>query len=894
MTTAAAWVVAASLWAGALLPGSWWLAVVGALSLLAVRLTRSRSRPPAQRRPVGSPPAPAIAPRRWRVLAGMAVAMALVGSGLAGGRVALRDGGALPDLAARGGQARMRATVVTEARPTEPAPWQEAASDPGWLLVRVTRLDGRRLRERALVRVGSVEDAPALGEQLRLTASARPLDTGGFGGYVRRRHAAVALNVEHSDVVGQPGPVLAATNRARRRTRQAYGRHLDDERAGLLAGLVVGERRGRSAEREGQFAAAGLSHLVVVSGRHVALMLAGVLGTCLVARVGAQTRRWIGLTALFWFAVLVRWQPSVLRASTMGGLVLGAGLLGRGTEPRHHLAVAVTLLLLVDPMLAGQVGFALSVLATAGVLVLTPWFAQRLPGPRPARLLIAVTAGAQVGAAPVLLGAFQRIALASVPANLVAVPAAALAQTVGMAAAVVSQLSVVAGGMAAAAAAPMLSVILWAAEAFSGGPMLRPADLRSPLVLVALATLALARYAPRTAAAVAALAVAVALVPLATGPGAVTTPRLTAFDVGQGDALLVEIPGEPPARLLYDGGPDPGTALAHLRAHGVSRLDVVVISHPHRDHVTGLPAVLEQLPVGVLLRAPHDADEYDEELVAPARRLPQTARRAGVPVRAVAAGDRFHLGDATVEVLSPPAHDTLGGDPNENSLVLRVHTRAGRILLTGDAESEAQRRLLDDPPRLRADVVQVPHHGGATNADGFLDAVQADVAVISVGSDNEHGHPHPDVLAALAGTVVSRTDDHGTVTVALPPTRADLHVGPRAGPSAPTRVPHRILGHEVGRVRAVPTGSSPLGKVTFRRGSSPCVTPSFVPSSSVSPSCSVSRPARTRAARRPRPRSVWRTRPTRPPARAPPPSPWRSAPKWAAATTRGPVRTAAR
>lgn len=537
---------------------------------------------------------------------------------------------------------------------------------------------------------------------------------------------------------------------------------------------------------------------MVVSGRHVALMLAGVMTTCVVARVGARGRRWAGLAALFWFAVLVRWQPSVLRASTMGGLVLGAGLLGRGSEPRHHLAVAATLLLLADPLLAGQVGFALSVLATAGVLVLAPWLAQRLPGPRPVRMLMAVTVGAQLGAAPVLLAAFDRLPLASVPANLIAVPAAALAQTVGMAAAVVAQVSVAAGGWAAVIARVPLSLILWAAEIFSSGPALRPSTLWSPLALVLVTALVLARYVPRTAAGLVATAVAVAALPLGGGPGPLTAPRLTAFDVGQGDALLVEIPGNPPARLLYDGGPEPETALNHLRGRGVDNLDVVVASHPHRDHVAGLPAVLENLSVGALLVSPLGPGEYEERLVGPARALPGLARRAGVVVAPASAGRRFPLGNATVEVLSPPDDGSLGGDPNENSIVLRIHTRAGRMLLTGDAEVTAQQRLLEDPDRLRADLVQVPHHGGATNAEGFLGAVAADVAVISVGAENEHGHPHPRVLGELTDTVTKRTDEDGTVTVTLAqPSRISAPAGlvPGLGVSA---IRPRKLGSTLG------------------------------------------------------------------------------------------------
>lgn len=738
-----AWVLAGALWAGCLRPGPWWLAPAGLAALVIARLAAGSRR------------------REAAGLALAAVALLGVGAGLAGGRVILRDGGALPALAARGGAADVHATVVSEAR---------LAEEGAWLLVRVTVLDGRAVRERALLRVDGFADAPAMGERLALpAATARPLPLDGFGGYVRRLHAAVALDASTVEVTAPPGWLLGLTNTVRDRTRSAFHRHLDTDRAALLTGLTIGDTHGRSPLRAEQFAGAGLTHLVVVSGRHVALMLAGVLGAAALLSVGARGRRRLGLGAVVWFAVLVRWQPSVLRAGVMAALVLGAGMLGRGRDPRHALAMAVLLLLLADPLLAGQLGFVLSVLATGGVLVVAPWLADRLPGPRPLRLVLAVTIGAQAGAAPALLGWFDGMPLGAVPANVVAVPAAGVAQAVGLVAAVAAQVSADLGAAVAVAAAPALTVILWAADAFSGGPALRAEHLLTPAAAGVLAAVLARRRAPRLAAASLVALAALALWPLVRPPPAVVEPTVTAFDVGQGDALLVEVPGDPPARLLYDGGPEPGSALGHLRRRGIRRLDATVISHPHHDHVAGLPAVLTDLEVGALLVGPVTPEAHDEPLSPAVAEGYAAAQHAGVPVVSVAAGQRFRLGAATVEVLSPPADGSLGGDHNPNSVVLLVATDTARLLLTGDAEETAQRRLLRTPDRLHADVVQVPHHGGNTSTEGFLAATGAATAILSVGEDNDHGHPHPDVLADLAGmgARVLRTDRDGTITVPL-------------------------------------------------------------------------------------------------------------------------------
>jgi competence protein ComEC len=511
-----------------------------------------------------------------------------------------------------------------------------------------------------------------------------------------------------------------------------------------------------------------------VSGKHTALMLAGVIGLCAMFGVGARERRVVALLALAWFVVLVRWQPSVLRAGGMAVLVLVAGLLGRARLSVRLLWAAVLLLVLADPLLAGRLGFVLSVLATAGVLAVSPKLVPRLRGPRWLRWTAAATVGAQLGVAPVLLGMDGGVPPGALPANLVAGPAAAVAQTVGLVAGALAQVSEPAAGVLAELAGPFLSVILWSARAFAGLPAIEWRHVASPVAaLLALGGVSWAARRRGIAAAVVAVAVAVAVMPVLRGPVAVEHLTLTAFDVGQGDALLVEAPcpGGRTARLLFDGGPEPEEVVRHLRARRIDAIDVVVMSHGHADHATGLPAVLEAFDVGVVLLGAHP-DPVQEPPTAPAGDLMAVARSREVPVHLVADGDRFGLGEATASVLSPPRDRALaGGDLNENSVVLRVDGPHGSLLLTGDAEVDAQRRLLAAPHRVAVDVLQVPHHGGATNLDGFLTSTGADIAVISVGADNDYGHPHPGVLAELAaaGIDTARTDLDGTVTVTVGP-----------------------------------------------------------------------------------------------------------------------------
>jgi len=242
-------------------------------------------------------------------------------------------------------------------------------------------------------------------------------------------------------------------------------------------------------------------------------------------------------------------------------------------------------------------------------------------------------------------------------------------------------------------------------------------------------------------------------------PGGLT---VTFFDVGQGDAALVRSPAG--AAILVDGGPDPEQVATKLYAEGVHRLDLVVATHPHADHVAGLPAVLARFPVGLVLDpgCPGDSPAYAAFLEALAA--------SGDPVGHPRSGARLRIGDVDIQVLGPEhcAHGT-DSDPNNESLVLRASVGGETVLFPGDAEVAEQTEILrDERPLLAATVLKVVHHGGNTSLGGFVAAVGASVAVVSVGP-NRYGHPVPAVLAALArdGMRVFRTDRSGDVTVSF-------------------------------------------------------------------------------------------------------------------------------
>lgn len=619
--------------------------------------------------------------------------------------------------------------------------------------------------ERVLLRTGD-DEPPAMGSAVLLRGVATPVPAAAAGWRFTQRIAVEVRSVEVT-VVGAPAWWIATTSHLRDRTAEAAARHLPVERSSLLSGLVVGDTSQQPAALADAMRASGLSHLVAVSGSNVALVVGGVVGLLLLLGAGRRPATGVALLATWWFVVLVRAEPSVVRAAVLATLVAGAVLVGRVRHGRHLLASAVLLALLADPLLAVTLGFALSVAATAGVLWLAPPLVARLPGPRPLVVTLGATVGAQVAVAPVLLAVGGQVGLSAVPANLVAIPAAAVASTLGVTAALLAPVSLPAAAVVAGLAGPALGMVTWPAATFAG-PTGQAVDRALPALVLVLAAWSAGRWLRaqedprlRRVGRLAGPVVLGLLVLLLRSPPAappVLTPQVVVLDVGQGDAVLV---GDPSAGwMLVDGGPDPGRLRSALRRHGVDRLAAVVVSHPHDDHDAGLEGLLGHLPVAMVVVGPPAGDPPTSPLVA-------QATAAGVPVHRVHAGMGWRHGTIAVRVVSPPARG-IADDANESSVVLRLDADAGgSALLTGDAEVIAQTRLLGDPAIVDVDLLKVPHHGGATNADGFLAATTPTTAVISAGQGNPFGHPHPDVLADLAGVDVRRTDLAGDVTVPL-------------------------------------------------------------------------------------------------------------------------------
>lgn len=574
-------------------------------------------------------------------------------------------------------------------------------------------------------------------------------------------------------------PWQRAAESLRAGLRSASGT-LDPEPAGLLPGLVVGDTGALSPRVADEFRTAGLSHLLAVSGANLAILCGAVLLLLRLLRVGPRGCAAGALLALVGFVVLAGPEPSVLRAAVMGALALLALVLGRERSVLPALAAAVIVLVFYDPGLGVDAAFALSVVATAALVLLAPRWARALRDrgvPIGFAEALAVPLAASLATAPLIAGLSGQVSLVAVAANLLAAPVVAPATVLGVLAAVVAPAHQGTARFLVELAGPeaswLIAVGRHAAEV--PGAAVRWPDgwtgglLLAGVLVVAYGVLRLRRT--RVLLAAAAIGAVLVFVPVR-----VVAPSwpaagwaVVACDVGQGDAVVLAT-AESDRAVVVDTGPDPAPIASCLRRLGIRRIPLLVLSHLHADHVGGLASVLADRSVGAVAVGPSRQPEWAWEEVR------RQARAAGVEVVELTAGQRLAWPGLDLEVLGPARAQPVAGEDtntaiNDSSLVLRARTPAGRVLLTGDVELAGQADLLDRHVDVGAEVLKVPHHGSRFSAPEFLARVRPRVALVSVGAGNRYGHPNGPVVDGLTkrGAMVLRTDRDGDTAVLAGP-----------------------------------------------------------------------------------------------------------------------------
>lgn len=564
----------------------------------------------------------------------------------------------------------------------------------------------------------------------------------------------------------------------------------------MARALVLGESD-LDPDDDSAFRASGLSHLLAVSGTHLVLAVVTLVQALafLLVRIEAfaasvralRVASALGVFLSLAYADFAGGSGSAFRAAYM--LSVGFAVTAAGRRPSAVRCLAASMLIgaALDPLVACDVSFLLSVAATAGLIGVGPWLKGLVEAVRPAPLAwllgsLATTVSAMLPCVPLLSLLSSEVGVAGLLANVVAGPIGELcALPLCLLHALLGFWPGLERGAAMAGGGALLLVRVIARISAEQAALRFALPVPSGWQLAALGVLGVAllrsnarqRWARRLALATTALALFLCerwQMQRGVPHGQLVA---TVLDVGQGDSTLIDMPDG--TLWLIDGGGfvgspvDPGrtSILPELRARRRSRIDVMVLSHPHPDHFTGLESVIRAVDVGEFW----DTGQGLAQGAGPTyARIHALLAERHIPVRSPAelCGER-QRGGARVQVLSPCPRFRPGFGANDNSFVIRVSWGKRAFLFTGDAEQEAEALLLERHVPLSADFLKVGHHGSRTSSTpAFLDAVAPSVATMSTGVRNRFGHPHAPTLAKLAARniLALRTDRYGAVRIA--------------------------------------------------------------------------------------------------------------------------------
>lgn len=573
------------------------------------------------------------------------------------------------------------------------------------------------------------------------------------------RVSALIVADQHPTVIEQPSAFFRGIEVIRRDFR-TLAKQKGGDGATLIPGLVMGDTSLQSQDLRNAMRSAGLSHLTAVSGANFAIVSAFVIwgSSWFIRRRNLQSL--ITFLILVSFVALVHPSPSVLRAAVMAVVVLIARTTGDLAQSSASLAVAISALLLIDPLQGLDPGFILSVLATSALIFLAPLIEIRLSTflwPWLAQS-IAVSTAATIICSPYILFLAGEISTATVYFNLLVAPVIAPITILGLGAALSAPFS---EGLAFAVLRLIEPLAQWIVRVAYQSENVSSLSVAPSVVLLLLITFVGTRKLKKLAP----LLVAVILLYLAFShlsfPG--RNWMIGQCDVGQGDALLLRS-GRKEA-ILFDAGPDPRALKRCLRKFGVTSISLAVISHHHADHTEGLVA-LRRIPV----RQIWVNTVQSAELI--------THYGVNAPIVVAKFAEKAEIGGVVLKVLGPKNQEekfsAISGDgsqENNLSLVVQATLNGVSILVTGDIEPEGQGQITLREDLSSISILKVAHHGSRYQDHDFLAEMQPVISLVSVGAGNTYGHPAPATIAELVslGSEVLRTDRDGALAISWRP-----------------------------------------------------------------------------------------------------------------------------
>ena len=574
------------------------------------------------------------------------------------------------------------------------------------------------------------------------------------------RVAALVVIKSDIEIQTQPSHWASALGAIRLGLRSLSG---DGDAGALIPGMVLGDTSKQSSDFKNSMKRSGLTHLVAVSGANFALVSAFVLWMMQFLFARMKFRLTATAISLIAFIALVRPSPSVLRAAAMAAVLLIAQGTKRGRDSLPALGFAMAAVVIVDPWQARDAGFALSVLATAGLLLFAPVLIEKMRTRMPEKLAqaLAPPIAAIVFCSPIIVALSGYLAPMSVIANLLAAPFVAPITIVGFIAALFSPI------------APLLSTILMWFIRFPAGAIALIADWASSFPVLTLRTgkigflivasftlisWLLKRWFKHII--IFTLVVLISITWLQRWPGG--DWQVANCDIGQGDSMVINLGNH--RGLVIDVGPNPVAEDRCLKALGINEIPLLILSHFHADHVAGLPGALKNRTVGQVWVSVNSAPLVESAMA-------QSALKGVEMIKAVR-GMSSKLGVLTIKVLWPTLSATSfaempgdGSQINNSSIATLITCDAFSIFAGGDIEPPVQEILVKDVGPV--DIYKVSHHGSRYQDLAFMAALHPRISIISVGAGNTYGHPAVQTLDALArlGSEVVRTDIDGAIAV---------------------------------------------------------------------------------------------------------------------------------
>ena len=574
------------------------------------------------------------------------------------------------------------------------------------------------------------------------------------------RVAALVVLKDDIEIQTRPSRWASALGAIRLGLRSLSG---DGNAGALIPGMVLGDTSKQSVEFKNSMRRSGLTHLVAVSGANFALVSAFVLWMMQFLFARMKFRLSATAISLIAFIALVRPSPSVLRAAAMAAVLLVAQGTKKGRDSLPALGFAMAAVVVVDPWQARDAGFALSVLATAGLLLFAPVLIEKLSIHLPGKLAqaLAPPIAATVFCSPIIVALSGYLAPMSVIANLLAAPFVAPITIVGFIAALFSPF------------APLLSIVLIWFIRFPAGaialiahwassfPVLTLQSGKIGFLIIASFTLGswlLKKWFKHII--VFTLVILISITWLQRWPGG--DWQVANCDIGQGDSMVINLGNH--QGIVIDVGPDPVAEDRCLKALGIKEIPLLILSHFHADHVAGLPGAIKNRTVGQVWVSVNSAPLVESAMAQSAL--------SGVEMIKAVRGMSARVGPLTIRVLWPTLSATSfeempgdGSQINNSSIATLITSDAFSLFVGGDLEPPVQEILVKDVGPV--DIYKVCHHGSRYQDLAFMSALHPRISIISVGAGNTYGHPAVQTLQALArlGSEVLRTDVDGAIAV---------------------------------------------------------------------------------------------------------------------------------